>query len=65
MEAALIVGGVVGYGLIGFIFAAAFVTRGVGAIDPAAKNASWGFRAVLVPGTVALWPFLAKRWWMA
>lgn len=63
--AAWIVAAVGAYAAIGFVFAAAFVTRGVGALDPVAKNSGWGFRALLFPGTVAFWPLLAKRWWTA
>jgi hypothetical protein len=48
---------------LGLIFAAAFVTVGVGRIDPAARGAAIEFRLLIVPGTVAVWPVLARRWW--
>jgi hypothetical protein len=51
------------YAGAGLLFALAFVTRGVEQIDPGAKGASWGFRLVVLPGVVALWPLLARRWW--
>jgi hypothetical protein len=51
-----------GYAVLGLAFAAAFVGRGVRTIDPAARDASWGFRAVIYPGAAALWPWLAIRW---
>ena len=35
---------------------------GVGRIDPSAAHAPVGFRLIIVPGTVALWPLLAIRW---
>ena len=38
------------YLTLGALFALAFVTRGVGRIDPAARNASLGFRVLLLPG---------------
>ena len=50
------------YAALGAIFAVAFVTRGVERIDPAAKGASRGFRLIVVPGVVALWPLLLRRW---
>jgi len=50
------------YLLAGLAFAPPFVIRGVGRIDPAARGASWGFRLIVVPGVVALWPLLARRW---
>jgi hypothetical protein len=46
----------------GIIFAVPFVVLGVGRIDPHASHGSWGFRVLIVPGTVLLWPLLAKRW---
>lgn len=50
------------YVSIGLLFAAAFVTTGVGRIDPSAAHAPIGFRIVILPGTVAFWPLLALRW---
>lgn len=47
---------------IGLVFGVAFVWRGVGRIDPAARGASLGFRMIVLPGVVALWPLLLKRW---
>jgi hypothetical protein len=52
------------YSGIGFVFALAFVSRGAGAIDPAAKHSGWAFRILILPGSAALWPLLAKRWWL-
>ena len=46
----------------GFCFAVPFVTRGVNRIDPHAAHGTWGFRVMIVPGVVFLWPFLARRW---
>jgi hypothetical protein len=46
----------------GLLFAPAFVTRGVQRIDAAARGAGWGFRLLIVPGTVIVWPLLALRW---
>jgi hypothetical protein len=51
------------YAAIGLVFALAFVARGIERIDPAARGASFGFRLVVLPGAVALWPLLARRWW--
>ena len=51
------------YVLLGVVFALAFAARGVRAVDPAAESgASWGFRLLILPGSVALWPWLAWRW---
>jgi hypothetical protein len=57
-----IVGALALYVAIGIVFATAFVVAGAGALDPAAKSSSLGFRAMIYPGVVAFWPLLAKRW---
>ncbi len=50
------------YAGVGLLFAVVFVIRGAGKIDPQAEGGSWGFRLVILPGVVALWPLLARRW---
>lgn len=50
------------YFACGLLFAIPFVLVGVNRIDPHARPGSWGFRALIVPGTVFLWPLLARRW---
>jgi hypothetical protein len=46
----------------GFVFAVPFVLLGVKKIDPHATRGSWGFRLLIIPGTMALWPLLLRRW---
>jgi len=46
----------------GLIFALPFVLVGVDRMDPHAVRGTWGFRVLIVPGTVFLWPLLAWRW---
>jgi hypothetical protein len=50
------------YLLTGAVFGLAFVTVGVGRIDPAARGTSPTFRALIFPGSVALWPLLVAKW---
>ena len=50
------------YGGIGVLFGMAFVAFGIQRIDPAARGTGWGFRLLVLPGVIALWPFLAARW---
>jgi hypothetical protein len=50
---------------LGVVFAVAFHLRGMARIDPAAALGSRGFRVLVTPGVVALWPVLARRWWAA
>jgi hypothetical protein len=46
----------------GLVFAIPFVIAGVDRIDPAARLSGWGFRLMIVPGVIALWPILLLRW---
>ena len=46
----------------GLVFAIPFVLVGVGRVDPHAAHGSWGFRVLIIPGTMCFWPLLARRW---
>lgn len=50
------------YVALGVLFAFPFVAVGAGRIDPDARAGTWGFRALILPGSVLLWPLLARRW---
>lgn len=50
------------YVVAGFVFAIAFVTRGITRIDEAAQGPGWGFRVIIFPGTILFWPVLLKKW---
>jgi hypothetical protein len=39
-----------------------FVLRGVDCVDASARRASLGFRLLILPGTVALWPVMLTKW---
>lgn len=49
------------YLLVGIGFGAWFAARGAGRLDPIAAGGSWGFRLLVFPAAVALWPYLAAR----
>lgn len=49
------------YATSGIIFGVYFIFRGVGLIDPAARDTSFGFKLVIWPGVAALWPILLFR----
>ena len=51
-----------GYVLAGVLFAVPFVFLGVGKIDPRASGAGAGFRVLIFPGVVVLWPLVLRRW---
>lgn len=50
------------YAGLGLLFSLAFVTRGIERLDPGAQGATWGFRLIALPASVALWPLLLRRW---
>ena len=58
---------IVGYSLaalgvylaLGVLFACWFVIGGVGCISPASRGSGWVFRALILPGSAAMWPLLA------
>lgn len=50
------------YLLAGAIFAIFFLARGLSRIDPSATRSPWTFRALILPGVAALWPYLALTW---
>ena len=50
------------YAGLGLLVGLAFVNRGVDRLDPGAHGATWGFRLIILPASVALWPLLLRRW---
>ena len=50
------------YFACGFLFAIPFIFAGVKKVDPHAAPGSWGFRLLIIPGTLAFWPLLLRRW---
>jgi len=50
---------------VGLVFTLAFVVKGAEQIDHAAQGAPIAFRLLIVPGSAALWPLLAWKWFHA
>jgi hypothetical protein len=50
------------YAVLGAAFAVPFLARGIERLDSGAHGSSWGFRLIVFPGVVALWPLLLRRW---
>lgn len=46
---------------LGLVFALWFALSGARRLDPTAASGSWGFRVLLLPGSVLLWPLLLPR----
>ena len=51
-----------GYLLLGFLFAILFLSKGITKVDEAAIDSSWGFRLLILPGTICFWPVLLRKW---
>lgn len=49
------------YLIIGVLFGIYFVAAGVQRIDKAVRGAPLGFRLIILPASVALWPLLIGR----
>lgn len=50
------------YLVCGLVFAIPFALAGVRRLDPHAERGSRGFRLLIIPGTMAFWPLLLRRW---
>lgn len=50
------------YAALGVVVGAVFVVRGVSRVDPAAAGAPIGFKLLILPGVVGMWPMML-RWW--
>ena len=51
------------YLVCGLLFTIPFVVKGVKAIDPdGAHGTKWGFRVIIIPGTIIFWPVLLSKW---
>jgi uncharacterized membrane protein YphA (DoxX/SURF4 family) len=49
------------YLIAGLLFAIYFAASGVVKLDKAARGTSVFFRSLIVPGALALWPYLLRR----
>ena len=50
------------YLVAGFAFGIAFVIKGVEVVDEGAHGTGWGFRLIILPGVIFLWPVLLRKW---
>ena len=46
----------------GIVFSIAFLFKGITKTDEAAHGSGWGFKVIIIPGAIALWPILLKKW---
>ena len=50
------------YLAIGFLFAVPFALMGAKKIDHSAVDGTWGFKLLIIPGSMIFWPLLLTRW---
>lgn len=50
------------YAFVGLVFGLIFLYKGVESIDEAARNTPTSFKALILPGVIALWPILLYKW---
>ena len=50
------------YIILGLLFGAWFVFKGIQQVDDGMEGAKPGLRLLLLPGTIALWPLMAMKY---
>ena len=50
------------YASAGALFVLPFLALGVNRIDPGSRGAGLRFRLAILPGVIAFWPLLLRRW---
>lgn len=50
------------YLIVGACLAPLIATRGLRRIDPLTESSTLGFRLLVLPGVVLLWPVLVLKW---
>jgi len=53
------------YLFLGFIFAIAFLIKGIDLVDEGAHGSTFGFKLIIIPGVIVFWPVLMKKWLIA
>jgi len=60
--ASLLVKALTTYLMAGAVVGTLFAFLGSGRVDPAAREGTTGFRLMIVPGSILLWPLVLARW---
>lgn len=50
------------YLLIGLLFGLWFMAKGVQKVDTGMKDIKWILRLMILPGTMALWPIMLRKY---
>ena len=46
----------------GIVFSIAFLVKGINKVDETTHGSTWGFKIIIIPGVIALWPLLLQKW---
>jgi hypothetical protein len=57
-----LIGVIEAYAALGLLFSLPFLAVGLPRLDESARGTPAGFRLIILPGVVALWPALALTW---
>jgi len=50
------------YLLVGVLFVIPFLIKGLNKIDEGAHGSTVGFKIIIIPGVIVLWPVLLSKW---
>jgi len=50
------------YLLVGVLFVIPFLMKGLNKIDEGTHGSTIGFKIIIIPGVIVLWPVLLSKW---
>jgi len=50
------------YLALGVLFVIPFLMKGLNKIDEGANGSTIGFKIIIIPGVIVLWPMLLSKW---
>jgi hypothetical protein len=50
------------YFIAGVLFAIFFFIKGMQKVDPTVHGSGFGFKLIIMPGVITLWPVLLIKW---
>ena len=50
------------YLLTGLVFSIVLLVKGLSTLDPNTKTTGIGFKILMMPGIIAFWPILWRKW---
>lgn len=50
------------YVCCGIVFMVVFLLKGISKVDETTHGSTWGFKIIIIPGVIALWPVLLQKW---